>query len=82
MPMLRNYGLKPFAPAPAGGWVGDVAVLNAETMPAADRYRTYLAVALGQVKVVIGTRAVMYAPVEARRCSPFWRMPPIRTWTV
>ena len=41
-----------------------VAVLNAETMPAADRYRTYLAVALGQVKVVIGTRAVMYAPVE------------------
>ena len=63
MPMLRNYGLKPFAPAPAGGWVGDVAVLNAETMPAADRYRTYLAVALGQVKVVIGTRAVMYAPV-------------------
>lgn len=64
MPMLRNYGLKPFAPAPAGGWVGDVAVLNAETMPAADRYRAYLAVALGQVKVVIGTRAVMYAPVE------------------
>lgn len=64
MPMLRNYGLKPFAPAPAGGWVGDVAVLNAETMPAADRYRIYLAVALGQVKVVIGTRAVMYAPVE------------------
>lgn len=64
MPMLRNYGLKPFAPAPAGGWVGDVAVLNAETMPAADRYRTYLAVALGQVKVAIGTRAVMYAPVE------------------
>ncbi len=64
MPMLRNYGLKPFAPAPAGGWVGDVAVLNAETMPAADRYRTYPAVALGQVKVVIGTRAVMYAPVE------------------
>lgn len=63
MPMLRNYGLKPFAPAPAGGWMGDVAVLNAETMPAADRYRTYLAVALGQVKVVIGTRAVMYAPV-------------------
>lgn len=64
MPMLRNYGLKPFAPAPTGGWMGDVAVLNAETMPAADRYRTYLAVALGQVKVVIGTRAVMYAPVE------------------
>lgn len=64
MHMLRNYGLKPFAPAPTGGWMGDVAVLNAETMPAADRYRTYLAVALGQVKVVIGTRAVMYAPVE------------------
>mgnify|MGYP000057828804 FL=1 len=53
MHMLRNYGLKPFAPAPTGGWMGDVAVLNAETMPAADRYRTYLAVALGQVKVVI-----------------------------
>ena len=64
MHMLRNYGLKPFAPASTGGWMGDVAVLNAETMPAADRYRTYLAVALGQVKVVIGTRAVMYAPVE------------------
>lgn len=64
LPTLRNYGLKPFSPTPSGGWIGDVAVLNAETMPAADRYRTYLAVALGQVKVVIGTRAVAYAPVE------------------
>ncbi|PJM78033.1 primosomal protein N' [Bifidobacterium felsineum] len=64
LPVLRNYGLTPFAPAANGGWVGDVAVLNAEAMPAADRYRTYLAVALGQVKVVIGTRAVAYAPVE------------------
>ncbi|PWG66342.1 primosomal protein N' [Bifidobacterium callitrichidarum] len=64
LPALRNYGLTPFAPSPSGGWTGDVAVLNAETMPAADRYRTYLAVALGQVKVVVGTRAVMYAPVE------------------
>lgn len=64
IPVLRNYGLMPFAPSASGGWIGDVAVLNAETMPAADRYRTYLAVALGQVKVVIGTRAVAYAPVE------------------
>ncbi|KAB7789102.1 primosomal protein N' [Bifidobacterium cebidarum] len=64
LPILRNYGLMPFAPAANGGWAGDVAVLNAESMPAADRYRTYLAVALGQVKVVIGTRAVAYAPVE------------------
>lgn len=64
LPMLRNYGLTPFAPSPSGGWVGDVAILNAEAMPAADRYRAYLAVALGQVKVVIGTRAVAYAPVE------------------
>ena len=50
--------------ASEGGWVGDVAVFNAETMPPAERYRTYLAVALGQVKVAIGTRAVSYAPVE------------------
>lgn len=64
LPALRNYGLTPFTPSPSGGWTGDVAVLNAETMPAADRYRAYLAVALGQVKVVVGTRAVMYAPVE------------------
>ena len=63
LPVLRNYGLKPFSPTPSGGWIGDVAVLNAQ-MPAADRYRAYLAVALGQVKVIIGTRAVMYAPVE------------------
>ena len=63
LPMLRNYGLKPFSPTPSGSWIGDVAVLNAQ-MPAADRYRAYLAVALGQVKVIIGTRAVMYAPVE------------------
>ncbi|KAA8829049.1 primosomal protein N' [Bifidobacterium myosotis] len=64
LPMLRNYGLTRFAPSPTGGWTGDVAVLNAEAMPAADRYRAYLAVALGQVKVVVGTRAVMYAPVQ------------------
>ncbi|NMM93672.1 primosomal protein N' [Bifidobacterium oedipodis] len=63
LPILRHYGLQPFAPSTSGGWVGDVAVLNAD-MPAADRYRAYLAVALGQVNVVIGTRAVMYAPVE------------------
>ena len=61
---LHAYGMTRFSPSANGLWSGDVAVLNAETMPAADRYRAYLAVALGQSKVVIGTRAASYAPVE------------------
>lgn len=60
---LQASGLKMFAPAASGGWTGDIAILNAQ-MPPADRYRAYLAIALGQVSVVLGTRAVMYAPVE------------------
>lgn len=69
MAALRALGLKPFAPPKggentgAGGWRGDVAVLNAQ-MPAADRYRAYFAAATGQVRCVIGSRAAMYAPVE------------------
>lgn len=69
MTALRALGLKPFAPPRAGagtgtgGWRGDVAMLTAQ-MPAADRYRAYFAVATGQVRCVIGTRAAMYAPVE------------------
>ena len=61
---LHAYGMTRFSPSANGLWSGDVAVLNTETMPAADRYRAYLAVALGQSKVVIGTRAASYAPVE------------------
>lgn len=60
---LQSLGLKLFAASASGGWTGDVAVLNAQ-MPPAERYRAYLAVAQGQVKIVLGTRAVMYAPVE------------------
>ena len=55
-------GVEPFAPSPSGGWAGDVAVLNA-ALPRADRYRTWMAIAAGQVRCVIGSRAAMYAPV-------------------
>lgn len=73
-------GLRPFAPVKAEkpnddggltgnsadgfvGYDGDVAILTA-AMPPAERYRAYLAVTTGQARCVIGTRAVMYAPVE------------------
>ncbi|MBM6698837.1 primosomal protein N' [Bifidobacterium pullorum subsp. saeculare] len=59
---LVALGLKPFAPTPSGAWAGDVAVLNA-ALPPADRYRAWMAVAQGQVRCVIGSRAAMYAPV-------------------
>ena len=45
--------------------MGDVAVLNAETVPGGRPVPHGLAVALGQVKVVIGTRAVMCRPLKA-----------------
>ncbi|RBP98429.1 hypothetical protein CRD60_00745 [Bifidobacterium aemilianum] len=62
---LESLGLRPFAPDKArhGGFCGDFAILTA-SMPPAERYRSYLAVASGQVRCVIGARAVMYAPVE------------------
>ncbi|MFV0452605.1 MAG: primosomal protein N' [Propioniciclava sp.] len=42
---------------------GSFAVLSAETGPAA-RYRNFLAVVRGQARMVIGTRAAVYAPVH------------------
>lgn len=62
---LASYGLREFAPAASarGEWVGDVVRLEA-SMPPDMRYRSYMAVACGQVRCVIGLRAAMYAPVE------------------
>lgn len=62
---LTRLGLRPFEATGAanGGYDGDVAVLNA-SLPPAERYRAYLAVASGAVRCAIGTRAAMYAPVD------------------
>lgn len=62
---LAAYGLRPFAPSPTGNgvWGGDVATLGASMAPEL-RYRSYMAVADGTVRCVIGLRAAMYAPVE------------------
>lgn len=62
---LRRFGLKPFKQTNAShsGYDGDFALLAAAMAPA-ERYRSYLAAASGQVRCVIGTRAAMYAPVE------------------
>jgi primosomal protein N' (replication factor Y) (superfamily II helicase) len=62
---LRAIGLRPFAPTGAthGGYDGDFVCLAASLAPA-ERYRSYLAAASGQVRCVIGVRAAMYAPVE------------------
>ncbi|WP_291527246.1 primosomal protein N' [Bifidobacterium sp. UBA744] len=65
--VLRTAGLRRFAPSEAahGGWSGDYVVLSAASaISPAERYRAYLAVAGGQVRCVIGTRAAMYAPVS------------------
>ncbi|WP_018143085.1 primosomal protein N' family DNA-binding protein [Alloscardovia criceti] len=60
---LVQAGFREFAPHPQlGMWRGNFAVLNA-SLPAADRYRAFLAVSQGLVGCVIGTRAAMYAPV-------------------
>ncbi|MEJ5920759.1 primosomal protein N' [Bifidobacterium thermophilum] len=62
---LRSQGLSVFGPSNSqhGGYTGDIAVLGASMAPA-ERYRSYLAVACGQVRCVIGTRAAMYAPMD------------------
>ena len=62
---LRSWGLRLFGPRASqqGGYMGDIAVLGASMSPA-ERYRSYLAVACGQVRCVIGTRAAMYAPID------------------
>ncbi|TCD54907.1 hypothetical protein EJ419_00490 [Alloscardovia theropitheci] len=62
---LDVAGFKQFTSDNAlGKWQGNYVILNA-SLPAADRYRSYLAVAQGLVGCVIGTRAAMYAPVGA-----------------
>lgn len=62
---LASYGLRPYAPSSSGNgiWSGDVATLGASMAPEL-RYRSYMAVATGAVRCVIGVRAAMYAPVE------------------
>lgn len=62
---LRMLGLRPFAPTGSanGGYDGDFVCLAASLAPA-ERYRSYLAAASGQVRCVIGVRAAMYTPVE------------------
>ena len=62
---LQSQGLRVFGPHDPqhDGYTGDIAVLGASMAPA-ERYRAYLAVAGGQVRCVIGTRAAMYAPMD------------------
>ncbi|BDR52734.1 hypothetical protein KIM372_06410 [Bombiscardovia nodaiensis] len=64
---LTALGLRPFAPDPdpdhEGGWAGDFVLLGS-SLPPAERYRSYRALASGQVSCVLGLRAAMYAPVE------------------
>ncbi|PJM72785.1 primosome assembly protein PriA [Bifidobacterium primatium] len=60
---LTAYGLRRFEPAANGVWGGDVAILGSSMAPEL-RYRSYMAVATGAVRCVIGLRAAMYAPVE------------------
>lgn len=42
---------------------GQVAVMHSE-LPSADRYATWQAIALGQLKVVVGPRSALFAPVR------------------
>lgn len=62
MRALEGAGLRAFAPD-GESWDGDVAVFSGSLGPA-QRYRSYLAVASGRVRCVVGTRAAMYAPVS------------------
>lgn len=55
---LQQYALKPY-----GRTGGDFARLLAEDGPA-PRYRSYLAVLRGEVRIAIGTRAAAFAPVH------------------
>jgi primosomal protein N' (replication factor Y) len=63
--VLASTGLRPFAPGRVehGGWTGDYVRLGS-SMPPAERYRSYGALASGQLRCVIGTRAAMYAPIQ------------------
>ncbi|RSX48778.1 primosomal protein N' [Bifidobacterium castoris] len=62
MRALEGAGLRAFAPD-GESWDGEVAVFSGSLGPA-QRYRSYLAVASGRVRCVVGTRAAMYAPVS------------------
>lgn len=55
---LEARGVPPWRPGVLGGWV----VLRADDGPA-PRYRAFLAARRGQARVVVGTRAAMFAPV-------------------
>lgn len=63
--VLESAGMRAFGPGKVhqSAWTGDFVCLGS-SMPPAERYRSYLALATGQVRCVIGTRAAMYAPVE------------------
>ena len=50
---------------------GSFAVLNAEAGPAA-RYRSFLAVSRGLVRLVLGTRAAVFAPVAGLGLIALW----------
>lgn len=56
---LESAGLPAWAPGPGGGYVR----LTADDGPA-QRYRSFLAVLRGDVRVVVGTRAAAWAPVH------------------
>jgi primosomal protein N' (replication factor Y) len=63
--VLETIGMRRFAPGKVehGGWTGDYVCLGSSMSPA-ERYRSYGALASGQLRCVIGTRAAMYAPVQ------------------
>ncbi|MEA2529471.1 MAG: hypothetical protein QOG89_1115 [Thermomicrobiales bacterium] len=46
-----------------GRFPGQIAVMHSE-LPSADRYATWQAIALGQLKVVVGPRSALFAPVR------------------
>lgn len=50
---------------------GAVAVLHADLGPAA-RYRNYLAISRGEARVVVGTRAAVFAPVKDLGLLALW----------
>lgn len=51
--------------------VGSFAVLSADAGPSA-RYRSFLAVSRGQVRLVLGTRAAVFAPVRELGLVALW----------
>ncbi|WP_281667608.1 PriA [Parascardovia denticolens] len=60
---LKKAGLRPYSVRSGRGvWQGDYCVLAGMKTPE-ERYRSYMAIARGEVTCVIGARTSMYAPV-------------------